>query len=255
MTIQTETVRVAAAPVIVLKGKGKQAREVAFMQTSALAYIDQLGRADLIANLRIALGSKPGEVELKTAQREVTIGRIAARLPASEFPKDCIDDDAKLEHARNLVMFYQQPAKPGTTAKLRKGMLGYRSEVQHKAIRAADEAWSQIKAEIGLGNAITGKDRKKATRATNANPVRGGGKSAAPNHTELATPPKAMTADEAHSYIDTQAATLLAFANKNAKLLCTDYGSAVQAFKQAINKAANDRAVRKAAKEAGEHNK
>lgn len=253
----TETLRFAVAPVITLKGKGKAARELAFMRIAPLAMIDVQCRDDLIANLAKALGASPTEAEVKTAQIETTIGRVAAKLPASEFPRGMTDDSDKLDHARDLVLHYAAPAQEGKAArKLRAGQKGRRSITQHKVIRAADEAWSQIKAELGLGKAQTQQERNSAKRSTNANPVRGDGKgkAATPTHSELVTPAKPTTADEAHAYIDTQAATLLAFANKHAKLLCTDYGAAVQAFKSAINKAANDRAVRKAAKEAGAHN-
>lgn len=258
MTVITETVRITAAPVITLKGKGKAARELAYMQIAPLAMIDTLGRADMIANLAKALGNAPTEAELKTAQTETTIGRVAARLPAGEFPNDCKSDDAKLEFARKLVLHYAAPAQEGKAArKLRAGQLGRRSAIQHKVIRAADEAWSQIKAELGLGKAQTQQERNKAKRSTNTNPVRGDGKGkgTAPTHSELVSGSAPKTSDEAHAYIDSMAATLLAFGNKHAKLLCLDYANAIQTFKTSINKAANDRALRKAAKEAGAHNK
>ena len=72
------------------------------------------------------------------------------------------------------------------------------------------------------------------------------GKPAAPTHSQLVAAPKPMTQDDACAYIMTQASALLQFANKNAKLVPADYGKAIQAFKAAINKAANDLAVAKA---------
>lgn len=247
--IHTETLRFAVAPVIALKGKGKAARELAYMQIAPLSFVENISRVESIANLRAALGAAPTEAELKTAQAEWGIGRVASRLPAGEFPKGCTDDAAKLDFARDLVLYYAAPAQEGKQArKLRAGQKGRRSVVQHKVCRAADEAWSQIKAELGLGTAQTQAERNKAKRSTNANPVRGDGKGATkPSHSELVKPAAALTADEAVSYVTTQAATLLAFANKNAKLLPTDFGMAIQAFKSAINKAANEREVRKAA--------
>lgn len=258
MTITTETVRIAAAPVIALKGKGKAARELAYMQIAPLSMIDTLGRADMLANLNLALGVAPSEAELKTAQSETTIGRVAARLPISEFPKDCRSDSAKLEYARSLVLHYAAPAQEGKAArKLRAGQLGRRTMIQHKAIRAADEAWSQIIAELGLGKAKTQAARNIAKRSTNNNPVRGDGKSASttvspsanakPTHSELVKPAAEMSADEKHAFIVSQATTLLGFANKNAKDLDTDFGMAIQRFKTAINAAANARELRKAA--------
>lgn len=239
-----------SAPAIVLSGKGKAARTSAYMQIAPLSMIDTLGRSDFIANLRVALGASPTVAEVKAAQEETTIGRVAARLPAGEFPKGTTDDSAKLEFARDLVLHYAAPVAEGTKAKaLRKGQKGRRSIIQHKVIRAADEAWSQIKAELGLGAAKT-QAVKNAQKATRAPSMAGSGKgvagSATPTHQELVKPATAMTANEACSYVMTQAATLLAFANKkdNAKLLPTDFGLAIQQFKTAINKAANERALR-----------
>lgn len=257
--IQTETRQITVAPVITLKGKGKAARELAYMQIAPLSFVENISRVESIANLRAALGNAPSEAELKTAQTEWCIGRLASRLPRSEFDKavDYSDDAARLEFARKLVLNYAAPVKPGTTArKLRAGQLGRRNEAQHKACRAADEAWSQVKAELGHGTAQTQKERNasKATRSTNANPVRGATKAkdaatTVPTHAELVTPAKPATVGEVCGYIESMAATLLAFCNKsgNAKLLPTDYGMAVTAFKGAINKAANERALREAA--------
>lgn len=251
--ILTETVRIVAAPVITLKGKGKAAREVAYMQIAPLSFIENASRVDTIENLRKALGNAPTEAETKTAQTEWTIGRVASRLPNSELPSGTKSDEDRLDFARKLVMHYAAPAQEGKTArKLRAGQLGRRSALQHKVCRAADEAWSQVKAELGLGQAQTQAERNKAKRSTNGNPVRGDGKGAAkPEHSELVKPAAALTADDAVSYVTTQAATLLAFANKNAKLLPTDFGMAIQAFKSAINKAANEHEVRKASARKG----
>ena len=52
------------------------------------------------------------------------------------------------------------------------------------------------------------------------------------------------------AYLLQQASNLLAYANKYAKVIPTDAGTAVQAFKSAMNAAANAHAVRKATKEA-----
>lgn len=255
MTIQTlnaSTVALTVSPVITLKGAGKAKREMAYMQIAPAAMIETQSRGDLIAYLRTALGASPSEMETKTAQTETIIGRVAARLPASEFPKGTNDDDARLIYARDLVLFYAAPAQEGKKARaLTKAQKGRRTVTQHRVIRAADEYWSQIKAELGLGKAKTQGERNAAkakTRATSGNPVRGDGKGdAKPAHSELVQPGKAMTADDACAYVTTQAATLLAFANKHAKVLPTDFGAAIQAFKSAINKAANEHELRKAA--------
>lgn len=261
MTIQT----IARAPsngIIALKGAGKAKREAAYISIAPLAMVDTMGRTALISALRDALGNKPTEAETKAAQQEVTIGRVAARLPASEFPKGCTDNASKLEHVRLLVCNYAAPVQDGKKPRaLRAGQLGRRSILQHKAIRAADEAWSQIKAELGLSAAQTQKERDalKKTRAPHgkvsqvaASTVSQSGKkgSAKPTHSELVQPAKPMTADDATNHVSTQAALLASYANKYAKVLPADFGTAVLAFKGAINKAMNDYALAKAAADA-----
>ena len=253
-TITNAPLAIAASPVIVLKGKGKAARELAYMQIAPYAMIETMSRADMIANLKAALGTNPTEVELKTAQSETTIGRVAARLPVSELPKGCTDEAQRLEYARDIVLHYAAPAQEGKQArKLRAGQKGRRSINQHKIVRAADEAWSLIKAELGLGTAQTLKARNDAKRSTNANAVRGDGKgkgkvapAPAPAHAELVKPAAKMTSDEKHAYVVSQASTLLAFGNKNAATLDSAFGEAIQAFKRAIDKAASERELLKA---------
>lgn len=256
MQVTTETIAVSVAPVICLKGRGKAARELAYMQIAPLAMIETQSRDDSIANLRKALGTSPSIAEVKTAQIEWIIGRVAAKLPAGEFPKAAKDDDKRLQFARDVVTRYAGPVEPGKTApKLRKGQTGRRSPMQHKVTRAAESAWSLIKAELGFGTGQTLKEKdakQSAKRSTNANPVRGAGKSAgkaqdakptAPTHSELVQAPKPVTADDACQHISTQAATLLAYCNKNASIVPADFGKAVNAFKSAINKALNERAL------------
>lgn len=246
-TVTKNNVTAPVAAIISLKGKGKSQREAAYMQIAPLSFVEDQSRTQTIANLRVALGSNPSEVELKTAQREWMIGRAASRMPANEWPKDVADSMDKLEHARKLIMFYAAPPVEGKAArKLRAGQLGRRSPVQHKVIRAAEEAWSQIKAELGAGNAQTQAERNKAKRATNANPVRGKGKAgtAVPTHADLIKAPAPVDAGQACTYIETQAATLLAFVNKHAKLVPADYGTAIRMLKSNIDAAAKHRRER-----------
>lgn len=259
---------VAAAPVasksnaiIAIKGKGKAQREAAYMQIAPLSFVEALSRNESVANLRVALGVSPSADEVKAAQVEWVIGRVASRLPADAFPKGDMSNSAKLEHARNLVVSYASPAQDGKAARaLRKGQLGRRTVTQHKVIRAAEEAWSLIKAELGQGNAQTQAQRN----ALKSDSVKGKGAAMAgagkgkrndlsaatttPTHAELVKPSVALSEDDACSYIMTQAATLLAYANKNAKVIPTDFGAAIQALKSAVNKAENARQVRKIAK-------
>lgn len=262
--IQTTIATVAASPVITLKGRGKAQREMAFCSIAPLSFIENISRVESIANLRIALGASPSETELDTAKLQWIIGRVASRLPAAELNGTAGDETGtkQCEYVSDVVLHYAAPAKEGAKArKLRAGQKGRRTAVQHKAIRAAEEAWSLVKAELGLGNAQTLKERnaKKATRSTNANPVRGDGKGDKPAPTPTPTLSdtlpnggKMATARDVCRVVETAAATLLALANKNAKLLPTDYGQAVMAFKTAINAAANARVEREAKRDAAE---
>jgi len=248
--IATETVRVSVAPVIRLKGRGKAQRELAYMQIAPLSFVENISRVESIANLRAALGASPSEAEVKTAQTEWSIGRVASRLPAGEFPKGCTDDMAKLDFARDLVLHYAAPAQEGKQArKLRAGQKGRRNVVQHKVCRAADEAWSQVKAELGIGQAQTQAERNKAKRSTNNNPKRGDGKGKAPSHAELVQPAAPVTSDDYVQFMQTQLSTLCAYDAKHAKKRPTTHGAfaeALMALKTLANKAANEYEVRKA---------
>lgn len=142
----------AADEIVHLKGRGKAVRQQAYLRIAPLSFVEAQSRGESIANLRTALGAAPSEDELKAAQREWTIGRVASRLPAAEYPTGMDSSADKLEFVRKLVLYYIAPVAEGSKGrKLRKGELGRRSPVQHKAIRAADEAWSLVKAELGLG--------------------------------------------------------------------------------------------------------
>lgn len=259
-TARTASVSIAA-PLdglnISLKGRDKAERERAYANIAPLSYVENISRAESVANLRKALGSAPSPDELKAAQIEWTIGRVASRLPASELPKDCMASNDKLQHVRKLVLQYAAPAK-SAKAKLRAGKIGYRTEGQHKAIRAADEAWSMIKAEIGLGTAKTQKEKdvQKRTRATNANPVRGAGKAdtkpspeSVPTHAELVKPTAPVTSDDYVRHMTTQLGQLVAYDQKHARKRPTTHGNFAElllALKQEANAAANAYEVRKA---------
>jgi hypothetical protein len=228
-----------ARNIVTLKGRGKAARLAAYGDIAPAAMAEQVSRVALIATLQAALGKTPSADETKAARREYQIGRVAARLTSLPKGKDA------LSYATDLVLHYAAPPAEGkATRPLRAGQLGRRTVAEQRLVRAADEAWSQVAAELGTGNAKTQKERNKAKR--NAAPASGMGKKGAaiaPTHEQLVTPAKPLTRKDACAYVDTQAATLLAFANKNAKLLPTSYGEAVQAFKRAINKAMNDAAL------------
>lgn len=244
------------ASLFAFSGAGKAKREQAFDAIPLRAMDETLSRADLIAHCKTAMGASPDDKVIAAIRTAVTIGRVAARLPKGEIPKEKHND--VLGFAFDLVTRYAAPPKDGAKPRaLKSGQLGRRSQVQHRIVRNADESWYQLAAEIGIGKAKTNGERnqEKKTRSTNANPVRGEGKGdsskpAAPSHAELVKPAKPLTAEEACNFVMSQASTLQSYANKYAKVLPADFGQAVTAFKSAINKAMNDLALRKAAADA-----
>lgn len=231
------------ASLVSFAGKTGLARATAFASIPHLASQDVKGRAALVAAIKATALAKPTPAVIAAIKTAVIAGRTAGKLDIAE------------DKALELVVSYVAPreAKGGKVKPLPAGKLGERSELQHRAIRSAEQAWSQLAAEAGIGTAKNEKEVKKAKRAAhhNAKPdnaAKDGAapKAAAPDHSQLVTPASKMTADDACQYLNQQAATLLAFANKYAKVLPTDFGTAVHAFKGDINKAMNAKATRDA---------
>ena len=241
MTAITKTAAPVSNPSFA--GKAGLARAEAFGRIATLSFSETISRDACIANLRIVLGPKPTPVQLASAKAQWIIGRVAARLTAGTYTGKDLSPAACIAFASDVVLHFASPAKDGVAArKLRKGQKGRRSIAQHKLVRAAEEAWSQVKAELGEGKAKTQAERNKGriTRkprtATTATP---------PTHAQLvAAPKKAANANDACGYLESMAATMLAFSNKNAALLPTDYGTAVKAFKRAIDDATKARAAK-----------
>lgn len=247
-TVATKKQTVDARGFIVLKGKSNEARNMAFQDIQVRAFSEGVSRAELVETIRKALGKAPTTQALEIAQREFVIGRVAARLPAGEFPKAALDVVAKLDWARTLVCDYAMPVKDGQRDTGLRGKKGRRTVAQHKAIRAAAEAWSQVKAEVAPeqsgAKTQAQKNAQKAAAVKNgasAGSGRGKAQEAAPavtlSHPELVKAPTEMTRAEACAHISTQAASLLSFANKYAGQLPTDFGKAIRTFKAAVDKA------------------
>lgn len=232
-------------------GRGKQARETAMNNVASLSFHEAESRAALVASLDKALGAKPTEAQLSHAQQQTVAGRVASRLPLSDFPKDKRDEAGRIEFALLLMTRYAAPPAEGAKArKLRAGQLGRRTMVQHKAIRAADKHWCEIKAELGFSAAQT-QQQTNAKRAPHRNAKSADkSKSAAPTHSELVKAPAKMSKPEVCAYVETQAAALLASANKLAALMPTDYGMAISAFHKAIAAASAARREREEKAEA-----
>lgn len=153
-----------------LTGKSAAKRIAAFNAAAPLMFVAEASREEVIANMRVALGNRPTDAQLKAYEGEIRVGHIASRLSASMCPKGCTSEGAKLEHARNLLFHYAMPVKAGAKArKLRKGQLGRRTEAQQKLVHASTEAWSRLKGDSGYGVAKSGKERSEAKRnATHA---------------------------------------------------------------------------------------
>lgn len=225
-----------AAPTF--KGTNATARASAFEQIAPLSFAEGMSREETIANLRVVLGPKPTPRTLEAARLQWIVGRVAARLAKTDLlPNTKNDKDGRLAFADMLVNRYGDPVKDGVTPrKLRKGLVGRRSPAQHRVVRAAIEAWSQVKAELGFGAAQTQKQRNAAKRkprqATKATP---------PTHAQLVKAPTPASANDVCGYLESMAATMLAYINKNAGRTELDYANAVRQFKRNIDAAAKAR--------------
>lgn len=227
-------VKASAAPKPhTFKGKGKDVRTAALEGVASLSYAEAQSRGDIIAQLRIVAGTKPTDADIATMRAEYIVGRVAQRFADADCPKAGLSVAERIAHARNVVTSYAAPAKDGVKAnKLRAGQLGRRTVAQHKVIRAAEEAWSGVKAELGFGAAQTQSERNKAKRAPQMS--KEGAKASTVGtgitHTELVKSDGPMDKATACQYLESMAATMLAFCNKHAAVLPTDYGMSVKRF-------------------------
>jgi hypothetical protein len=242
MTVQTKIE--AAAPVAPkpysFKGANKAVRDAALAGIASCAYVEGRARADMIEQLRLALGKKPTDADINAIRTEYIVGRTAQRLTPSDLPKVDATIADRITFARALLNSYAMPVKDGVKARpLRKGQLGRRTVAQQTVIRNAEAAWSLVKAELGFGAAQTQATKNaKQTRK----PRMAGASSAGTGitHSQLvrSTDGGPITAKDACGYIDSMAATMLAFSNKHAAVLPTLYGLSVKRFHAAIADAA-----------------
>lgn len=213
------------------KGKGAILRNTALQGIASLAYVEGKSRADVIAQLRIVLGSKPSPADLSATALEYVVGRVAQKLADSSKP--VVD---QLAFARQLVTQYAAPSKDGVKVKaLQRHQIGRRTPEQHKAVRAAEGAWYLVNGELGFGTAQTQGEKNKRQAAAAGSTKRGKDKSAPPTHSALVqgtAPAKNKT--EACSTVFTLAASMLAYANKNAATLPVEYGLSIKRFHGAI---------------------
>jgi hypothetical protein len=255
----TKTVnKPATVATFTVKGAGAAKRMAAYGNISQLAFVESMSRADSIANLQAALGKAPSDGEVTEARNRWIIGRVASRMPGKAAT------DAKLASAATIVNLKAAPPKPGTAARpLRAGQIGRRTPDEQKLVQSATEAWSQVKAELGLGAAATqgqrnaakaktvAKAKELAKRAAHHNDKDGAQTAPAKPDASTLPPTGKMTADDVASYLNQQSSTLDAFARKHAKAMPIEYSAAITAlaaFRSATIAAANAYQVAKAAK-------
>lgn len=229
------------------KGAGKVVRAAALEGVASLSYAEAQSRGDIIAQLRIVAGKSPTDADIATMRAEYIIGRVAQRFADVDLPKAGLSVADRIAYARAVVTSYAAPVKDGVKAnKLRAGQTGRRTVSQHKVIRAAEEAWSGVKAELGFGTAQTQAERNKAKAKRAPQMSKEGQKSTVGTgiaHTELVKSDGPMDAATACQYLESMAATMLAFCNKHAGLLPTDYGMSVKRFNGSMSTLAKARAA------------
>lgn len=242
----TSTATIAVAPIkpYAFKGANKLVRGTALAGVASCAYAEGMSRAELIAQLALALGKKPSVDDVAAARCEYIVGRTAQRLAASDLPKATMTVAERIDYARRLIVRHASPAQDGVSSRpLRRGQEGRRTVSQHKVIRAAEESWSHIKAEIGIGAAQT-QGAKNAKQTRKARTPSSGTVSTAGQgitHSELvAKDGGPIGAAEAVAYIDQMARTLEQFCKKHAAVVPSNYGQSVTRFCGAIIQAAKD---------------
>lgn len=233
----TKTVNALAA--LAITGKGKQARTSAFSAIASQAYTAETGKAAFLDTLAKALGNAPTDEQKAYARLQTTIGVAAVRMPANELPRDCKDMAARIAYVSDLALNYQAPttAVAGKVRKLNKGKTGWRSAVQHRIIRNAEDRASKYLAELGAGAAKTEAAKnaaKPAGRKGGGNPAphHGKGKAApaAPTHGQLVTTPKPLDGVAYAAQMLNFTSTALQYDNKNAKVRPIEYGPVAEAL-------------------------
>lgn len=251
------TTSINFASLLTFTGAGKAKREAGFASIAKTAQLESASRSALIVHCIDALGKSPSDAEVQAVRVQVQTGRVAGRITKAHLANaeqvKAYNADPLL-FAFDLITRYAAPKVAGKKARPLGKKLGYRTDAQHKLVRASDEAWSKLAADIGIGGAQTqkaadaAKKKREVTRVTEQ--AKAFGKDAGtPTHEELVQPAAPMDADECVRVLMSQASTISAFAMKpkHAKLLPTAFGQAVMAFKAAMNAAANEYELAKAA--------
>ena len=259
MNISIASSLTVPAASITAKGAKGKAQTVAFFEIAPAAFGIESGKAHFHAVLNRALPDDKARADkalVKLARQETIVGVAAMRMPAGEFPKNCTvgprataDQQAdalqrRLNFCRLLVTSYAAPDVVNLTAK----QAGRRTDVQHRILRNAEQRASVYLAELGAGNAQTDKatNSKRQTGGSQSQSDKGKGAGKGTDKPDNVPTGKAATREDALLFITQQARMLQDYANKNAKVLPTDAGTAVAQFLKSINAANNAEQERKA---------
>lgn len=235
MTVQTAIKPAASiAPVFkpfAFKGRNSLVRATALIGVASLAFLEGKSRDDIVVQLKLALGAKPTPAEVSACALEYMVGRVAQRLTGADLPKVDMSVADRFTFARNLILHYAAPVQDGKKAKaVRRSQLGRRTVAQHKAVRASESAWSTLKADIGIGQAQTMKEKTAKARKPRT-PSSG---AAAPTHSELVKAPAPVDAKSAVGHIALQATSLMQYCKGHAGIVPAKYGACVNRFYAAI---------------------
>lgn len=242
-----------------ISGKGSKARLAACSTLTDCAYTAESGKAQLLEAARISLGDKPSDALIKVVRRAITVGIAAQRMPVTELPRDCRGTDSakRIAFVADLEANYQAPstAVAGKVPALRKGSTGWRSAVQHRIIRNAEDRASKYLAELGASNATTEleKNQRKSGGVPSPHHGKGNGKAAAPDHSQLVTPAKPETPQAFAAQMLNMISTAMHYANKHAKAQPLEFNpvtEAVIALHKLALKADGEMHVRIAAQDA-----
>lgn len=223
MTIKQNTV--APKAVALVTGKGSKARLDAFTAIAGHAYNAESGKALLLATLGKALGDTPTDDQVKHARLHCTIGIAAQRMPVAEFGKGvkAVDMPSRIAMVTEWVLNYQAPSKAvtGKTPSLSKGKVGWRTGVQNRIIRNAEDRASKYLAELGATEAKTEAVKNADKRAGKA-PAPAAN---APSHSELVKADTPVDGKAFAGQMLLMLSTALAYSNKNAGVVPMEFNA------------------------------
>ena len=183
-----------------------------------LAYASEQAKDKLLVQLRTFFGIAGVDDSTKAdARHEIVIGLAAAKLPVDEFPRKAMTIIERISYVSDLVDNYQAPSTAtDKVPSLRKGKTGWRTEVQHKAIRNAEDRASKYLAEVGAGNAKTEAEKNAAKR--NPAPHHGKETKSADDLNNEIGQPAPVTAQAFAAMQLNMLSSLMQHANKHAKV-------------------------------------